>query len=142
MNTVWLAVTVIAGIFEGLTAGLISLWFVIGGVAALIASMLGASVAVQSVIFVLFSIISMAALRPLIKKNLQSGMDDGRTNVDRLIGKVCLVTQEIDYLRNTGEIMIDGQRWSAKTEDREIVKVGVKVEIKGIDGVKLIVFPL
>ena len=35
---VWLAVVVIMAIAEGMTAQLVSIWFVVGGVAALIAS--------------------------------------------------------------------------------------------------------
>lgn len=138
MNTVWLTVTVIAGVFEAMTAGLISLWFVIGGLAALILSLAGFSATVQTVVFILVSILSMVALRPLIKKSFID--KKSKTNVDRLVGRSCLVTQRIHNLSNTGEVMIDGQRWSAKTaEDDCIVEIGCKVKILEVEGVKLII---
>lgn len=138
MNTVWLIVTVIAGIFEAITAGLISLWFVIGGIVAFVLSLFGFNTLVQSIAFITVSMLSMLALRPFIVKGKASRKT--RMNVDRLIGKGCLVTQRVDNLNNTGEVMVNGQRWSAKTkEDDCIIEAGEKVEIEEVSGVKLIV---
>lgn len=138
VNTVWLLVTVVAGIFEAITTGLISLWFVIGGIVAFVLSLFGFNTLVQSIAFITVSVLSMIALRPFIAKGLASKKT--KTNVDRLIGRGCLVTQRIDNLNNMGEVMVDGQRWSAKTkEDDCIIEEGEKVEIEEVVGVKLII---
>ena len=58
------------------------------------------------------------------------------TNLDRVIGMVGIVTEEITRFK-IGEVRVDGKKWSAISEEK--IKVGEKVIIEGIDGVKLIV---
>lgn len=141
MTFFWGLVIIAATLFEGATAGLVSLWFVIGGIVSIILSMFGVDEFIQIIVFIVVSVLSMIALRPFIKKSIcKKTGEESRTNVDRLIGKVGVVTQEINDLKNTGEVMISGQRWSAKPiSDSLIIDVGAKVEIQEIEGVKLIV---
>ena len=56
------------------------------------------------------------------------------TNLDRVIGKIGIVTETISPLK-IGEVTVDGKRWSA-VSDTEI-KLNEKVKILAIDGVKL-----
>lgn len=143
MTFLWILVIIAAALFEGVTAGLVSLWFVIGGIVSMILSMFGVDEFIQIIVFIVVSVLAMIALRPFIKKSVYKRTgEESKTNVDRLIGKSGIVTEQIDDLKNTGEVIINGQRWSAKPVSDNldlIVDVGSKVEIKGIEGVKLIV---
>jgi len=58
MIWVWLGAVIVFGVAEGVTAGLVSIWFVAGAVAALIAAVAGASVTVQGILFVAVSAVS------------------------------------------------------------------------------------
>lgn len=62
------------------------------------------------------------------------------TNIDNLIGKVALVTKDINNLLSVGEVLVNHDYWSAINGDGdEIIKSGTKVEVLEIRGVKLIV---
>ena len=52
MIWIWLGAAVVFGILEAMTAGLISVWFVAGAVAAMVAAILEAGVMVQAGVFI------------------------------------------------------------------------------------------
>lgn len=84
MIWIWLGAIVLFGVVEAATAGLVSIWFVAGALAALIAVLLGAGIWVQLVAFVVVSAAALALTRPLVKK-----ITAGRsvpTNADRVLG--------------------------------------------------------
>ena len=66
INIIWAAVIVLFGVFEAVTAQLVSIWFVIGAVAALISALLGATVTVQVIIFFAVSVLALVITRPLV----------------------------------------------------------------------------
>ena len=133
----WLAAIVLFLILEAATVSLVSLWFAGGALAALIAAALGAVTAVQWVVFVLVSGILLALLWPLARKRLNRRHE--RTNADRLIGRAVLVTEQIDNLRETGEIKVNGVLWTAVSTDGAILPVGSLVTIERIEGAKVYV---
>lgn len=62
------------------------------------------------------------------------------TNIDSLIGKVCLVTKDINNLLNDGQVFVEQNLWPALSEEDDlIIKEGEKVEVVFIKGVKLVV---
>lgn len=135
MGILWLIVTILAGILEALTTGMVSIWFAFGGFAALVASNLNCPAFYQYIIFVAVSLLTMILVKPFVKKRLHMQA----TNVDSLVGLECVVTEEINNLFNKGEVIIKGQRWSARNvEDRIIIKDS-RVLVDRIEGVKLIV---
>ena len=78
------------------------------------------------------------ATRPLCRKFLTVKRE--RTNAESLIGKICIVTEEIRNIDEVGEVKVGGLCWSARAEDEErVIAVGEHVEIVEIKGVKLIV---
>ena len=79
----------------------------------------------------------MIITRPLAKKILKK--DTLKTNVSSLIGKKAVVTKEIDNTECIGEINVNGQIWSARSFDDEIIKESSNVVIEDIQGVKAIV---
>ena len=70
MYIVWICAAVLFGIFESLTAQLVSVWFVIGAVAALVSSLAGAEFYVQIIVFIAVSVLMLLITRPLVKKKL------------------------------------------------------------------------
>ena len=61
------------------------------------------------------------------------------TNAFSIIGKTALVVQEINPIKETGQIKINGEVWSAISENGQIIPKDSEVEIASISGVKAIV---
>ena len=60
-----------------------------------------------------------------------------------MTGKIGIVTQEINSLEATGQVKINGELWSATSNDNSsIIPKNTKVEIVKIKGVKAIVTPI
>ena len=85
MIWVWIAVTAVAIIVEAISAQLLSIWFALGGIAALLTSFLTDKIAVQVIVFCVVSAVSLAVIFPLAKKSLKK--EHIKTNSDRYIGK-------------------------------------------------------
>lgn len=137
MIWVWIAVTVIAIIVEAVSAQLLSIWFALGGIAALITSLFTDSIAVQIIVFVAVSVISLAVIFLFVKNILKK--EPVKTNADRYIGKLAVVTEGISNIDAKGQVKVDNQIWSARSEDGSQIAEGTRVNVLRIEGVKLIV---
>ena len=140
MNAVytWLLLTAALLVIEALTAGLTTIWFAGGSIVALILTFLGAPVWLQTGAFAAVSLILLLVTRPLALKYMNKGK--GATSLDRMIGREVLVTEQIDHLRGTGEVQVDGQYWMARSADSELtIEKGETARVRSIQGVKLIV---
>jgi len=137
MYIVWAAAIVVFGVLEGMTAQLVSIWFVLGAIAALIATLCGAALYVQIIIFVAVTIITLIATRPIVKKKINFKAE--KTNADRCIGESAVVTEEINNLEAKGLVKADGKIWTARSSDGSIIPENTIVTVEKIDGVKLIV---
>ncbi len=138
MAVVWLIAMAVFLIVEGIVPGLVSIWFALGALAALIAAMVGAPLWLQLVWFVLVSIAALALTRPLARKYVNGRVTP--TNADRILGRECVVRETIDNLRGTGAVAVDGKVWTARMlNENETAREGETVIARRIDGVKLIV---
>lgn len=138
MAVVWLIAVAVFLIVEGIVPGLVSIWFALGALAALIAAMVGAPLWLQLVWFVLVSIAALALTRPLARKYVNGRVTP--TNADRILGRECVVRETIDNLRGTGAVAVDGKVWTARMlNENETAREGETVIARRIDGVKLIV---
>ncbi|MEY8235409.1 NfeD family protein [Lachnospiraceae bacterium 66-29] len=133
----WLIVLVVMTVIEIITLGLTTVWFAGGALAAFIASLLGANIVVQVILFVVVSVLLLALTRPLAVEYLNK--DRIRTNAESLIGKTAVVKQEIDNLNAQGQVSVDGQEWTARSVEEQVIPKNVQVEIVEINGVKLMV---
>lgn len=137
MTWIWLGGIVLFGVVEAISAGLVSIWFVAGAVAALIATLLHASTGVQFAVFLVVSGVALAATRPLVKKlNAKKTIP---TNLDRVIGTEGKVTETIDNSNSSGAVYVDGKTWTARSIDDSVIPVGSLVTISKMEGVKLFV---
>ena len=139
MVYVWLSLIVAFIAVEAATVNLMSIWFIGGSVAGLVCAILGAPTLLQFAVFILVSALLLALLRPLLKKYLR--VKPSRTNADRLLGQEALVTEDIDNLRETGAIRINGVLWTAMSVDDTQISAGSRVLIDRIEGAKVYVKP-
>ncbi len=107
MNMVWLAAAIILLIVEGLAPGLVSIWFALGALAAMVSAMLGAPLWLQLVWFALVSVVSLILTRPLAKRYVNARAV--RTNADMAIGQDCVVTEAIDNVLGRGAVSVGGR---------------------------------
>ena len=134
---IWVAVIVIAAILEGMSAQLISIWFVGGGIAGMMAQLCGAPV--WLLIAAVVTLVLLLATRPLVKKFLQN--KETHTNADRVVGQTAVVTEDIDNLAAHGRVEVLGNDWAARSTENVRIQKGTKVQVVRIEGVKLIVTP-
>ena len=133
----WLITFIVLLVCELVSSALVSIWFCGGALVAIVANLLSAPFLIQLIIFIVVSAVLLIITRPLAKKILKK--DTLKTNVSSLIGKKAVVTKEIDNSECIGEINVNGQIWSARSFDDEIIKESSNVVIEDIQGVKAIV---
>lgn len=134
---IWIGLIVVFGIVEAATAGLVSIWFVFGSVAGLIAAVCGGQIWVQIAAFFAVSIVALIATRPLVRRFSQK--DSHPTNLDQVIGQTARVTETIDNTVPTGAVYVQGKTWTARSETGEPIESGALVTVQRMEGVKLFV---
>lgn len=134
MEWIWLAALVLFAIVEASTAALVSVWFIGGALAAMIAALLNGPLWLQIVLFFGVSSAMLLLLRPLAKKYLVPRTE--KTNAQSIIGKTAVVTQKVDNLRGEGAVKIGGVEWSARSVGGEPIADGAVVRVMKIEGVK------
>ncbi len=132
MSSLWLILFVIFIIIEILTINLVTIWFAIAALISGICAIFIDNVIIECLIFAISSILALLLTKPFVKKMKISKIEP--TNTDRIIGKIGIVSQDIDKFK-VGEVKIDGKAWSAIALNK--ISKGSKVEILAIDGVKL-----
>jgi membrane protein implicated in regulation of membrane protease activity/transcriptional regulator with XRE-family HTH domain len=137
MIIVWIAAIVLFGVVEALTAGLTSIWFVLGSVAALIVAICNGPIWLQGVLFLLISAVALIVTRPLVNRMMQK--DKTATNADRVLGSAVRVTEKVDNAQSTGAVYADGKTWTARSRSGEVFDVGRTVRVVHMEGVKLFV---
>ena len=135
MNVVWIVAVIVFAVVEGMTEGLVSVWFAIGALAGLIASVMRYGALKQLAAFVVVSAIALAATRPLVKRYAAQGYT--RTNADRVIGQLGRVTETVDG--ENGAVYADGKTWTARSSDGAVLPMETQVRVDRIEGVKLYV---
>ena len=132
MTLFWLVLFVILALFELVTVNLVSIWFAIGAIIATFVSLVTDNIMIHLAVFTITSILLLLLTKPFVKKIKRK--DVVPTNLDRVIGKIGVVTEKIEK-DGIGEVKVLGKRWSAYS-DKEI-KENCKVKVLSINGVKL-----
>lgn len=133
----WLGAVALFAFLEAVTWTLVSIWFALGALVCVFAAYFGAPVAAQLMVFIIVSLIAIAALRPAAKLLLRPGVVP--TNADRLLGATGRVTEGIDNAGSRGAVYLDGKIWTARSAGGQIIHEGELVEVERLEGVKLIV---
>ena len=140
MASLWLVLLILFLIAEGATAAVTTIWFAAGALVAMVASLLGAHIWLQVILFIVVSVGCLMALRPLLKKYITPKKI--RTNVDAVIGSQGVVLEKIDNLAGTGRVKLNGMEWTARAENKECIEAGTVVRVERIEGVKVFVTPV
>jgi len=133
---IWVALVIIFALIEIFTLGLTTVWFAIAALFMVFFSFIEIPLTAQILIFLAISAALLFFTRPLAVKKFKIGRE--KTNVDSLIGKHALVIKTIGEFER-GEAKVNGQIWSARSEDNTEITEGSKCEILRIEGVQLIV---
>ena len=137
MTVVWLVILVILVVIELITMGLTTIWFAGGALVATIASLFGAPLALQVILFLAASALLLYFTSPIAVKYFNKYRV--RTNAESLVGRQAIVISEIDNLQGIGQVNVGGMEWSARTRiDGVRLPVGTVTTILGINRVKLI----
>jgi len=137
MSIVWAGAVIVFGIVEAVTAGLVSIWFVVGALAAMVASIGGLGILAQLLVFIGASALALVATRPLVQKF--TALKAVPTNADRVLDQTGKVTETIDNDNSSGAVYVDGKTWTARSADGCVIPVGSQVQIEHMEGVKLFV---
>ena len=138
MNAIiWLALMIAFLFMEAATVATVSLWFAGGALVALIASLLGAPIWLQIILFLLVSAVLLASLRPLVKKHFTPKLT--KTNVDAIVETQGYVITDIDNLSATGTVKLGSMEWSARSTTGTVIPKGSLVKVDKIEGVKVFV---
>ena len=135
----WLALMVVFLVAEACSVSLVSLWFAVGSLGALIASTLNAPFWAQLLIFFVISGTLLACLRPFVKKFIKPKVT--ATNADSVIGSEGYVTEDIDNLSARGQVKLGGMFWSARSTSGKPICKDTKITVDRIEGVKVFVSP-
>ena len=105
---------------------------------ALLMAFIGFGLPVQIGVFLVVSVALLILTRPVAVKFFNT--ERQKTNAESLIGRLAVVTAEINNLAQIGEVIISDVSWTARSRmDSNVIPVGSKVKICAIEGVKLIV---
>jgi len=133
---IWVALTVIFTVIEALTFGLTTVWFALAALVMVFLSFFPIPFVFQIIIFLVISACLLIFTRPIAVKKFKTGKE--KTNVDSLAGKHALVIKQIGEFER-GEVKINGQIWSARSDDNSVINEGTKCEVVRIEGVQAIV---
>ena len=141
MDTIlWFVLLLVFVVVEAATVGMVSAWFAIGSLAALIAALAGGEMWLQITLFLVISAVALALLRPVAKKYFTPRIT--QTNVDAMAGKICLCITAIDNSSSVGQVKIGDVEWSARSTTGEPIPAGEQVRIDRVEGVKVYVTPV
>ncbi len=134
----WLVLTVVLAVIELTTLGLITIWFAIGAAVALVFALLGFNFWVQLIIFVVVSAIILVTVRPIAAKYINSKVK--KTNIEAVVGRKLIAKTDIDNIKGTGKVDMDGSTWlAASSIDEVTIFAGEEVRVVRVSGAKLIV---
>lgn len=141
MEVFWVLFLILCLIVEAATVQLVSIWFAIGSVGAIIAARLGANSSIQIIICLIISFVLLFATKPIAKRLAQGKAT--KTNTDRIIGEKAVVIEEINNDKGTGQIRVMNQIWTARAIIPEMFfPADSEVIVHEISGVKAMVRPV
>ena len=135
-SIVWIGLTILFAVVEASTVSLVSIWFVGGSIAALIASAFTGSVVVQVGVFIIVSALLLLLTRPLLMKKLTP--KTVHTNVGIDIGRRAVVIEAVTP-DNYGRVRLGGVDWKATCHTA--LNVGDGCIVCAVNGTTLEVTP-
>ena len=137
---IWLGLVILFVVVEAACPiHLVSVWFAVGSLVALLTWSLGGPFWLQLTLFLIVSCVLLAALWPLTKKFLKPKLT--ATNIDSILGSTGYVTAAIDNVAATGQVKLGAMFWTARSTSGTPIAEGTLIRVDRIEGVKVFVSP-
>ena len=138
VSVIWLIITVVLSVIEIFTMGLVTIWFAAGAAIAFFLALFDAPLPVQIGAFLVVSILVLVLVRPIATKHFNNRLK--KTNIDAYVGRKLIAKTDIDNLKGTGKVDMDGSTWLAVScVDNIVIPAGSEVKVVEVKGAKLIV---
>ena len=135
----WLILAVVFGLGEIATLGFFLAPFAGGAAVAAVVSAAGMPFVGSLAVFLVISVILLAALRPLARSHRKMP-PSLRTGTAALVGRPATVVERIVNQEGVGTVKIDGEVWTARAYmDDETYEAGARVQVVEIRGATALV---
>lgn len=132
MSFIWMVSFIVLTLIEIFTINLVTIWFAIGALVSFFISLCTENIGLQILVFIVISLITLLFTKKAVNKIKDKEMVP--TNLDRVIGQIGIVTENIKPLE-PGEVKVDGKKWTAIADEE--IDINDEVKILSINGVKL-----
>jgi membrane protein implicated in regulation of membrane protease activity len=112
--------------------------FAVGALVAAILAFADVGVAAEWAVFLVVSIATLRALRPLARRLNRKALDDG-VGARRLTGGQATVLRDIPGGDELGMVRIDREEWRAQSYDGSPIGAGTAVRVADVQGTRVIV---
>lgn len=133
---IWLALAIVFVVAEAATTALISVWFAVGALAALAASIFTDSPVIQIIVFALVSAATLAVMVPVLARRRANKKPPVTNGSQLAVGKRGVVLKAI-LPGEIGRVRVDGLDWQAKAESA--LPQGTRCQVVAADGAVLTV---
>lgn len=134
---VWIIAAALLFIGEMLSLSFFMLPFAVGAVVAAVLNAIGLDLVWQIVVFIVVSVASLFALRPLARRWTRHG-EKTKVGAERLVGmrgKVVEGKSQSGLFR----VIVEGEPWNATTEEGVVLEPGTDIEVLLVSSNTLIV---
>jgi membrane protein implicated in regulation of membrane protease activity len=139
---VWLVVALVLVAIEVSTLTFVALYLAAGAVGAGIASLAGAGLPLQILVFAVVSVASLVLTRKPLMRALRK-TPPVVSNAPTVVGKRAVVTVAVAAgPGQRGQVRVGTEFWSARSEDERAIGEGQTVEVARIEGVALVIRPV
>jgi len=133
----WLVFAAVLAAGEVATLGFFLGAVSLAALPAAAAAAVGASLSVQLIVFIVGAVASLAFIRPVARRHLQTPPSI-RTGTAALIGTRATVLERVHM--GGGRVKIGGEEWSARPYDEDdVYEEGTRVEVLKIEGATALV---
>ena len=133
----WLIAMIIFVVAESMTVTLVSIWFAVGALGAILVALLGGGLMLQVTVFLALAIVLLLGLRSVVRKHLSPRIT--KTNIDSVVGATGVVLTPVNNIAALGQVQINGVDWSARSSNNSHIPAGTLVRVDRIEGVKVFV---
>jgi membrane protein implicated in regulation of membrane protease activity len=136
----WLIAAVLLAVGEIATMGFFLAPFAAGALVAALVSAAGiGGTAIELVVFLVVSVVALAALRPLARSHRRMAPQI-RTGTAALVGQHATVLERIANHEGVGCVRLEGEVWTARAYDEdEVIEEGRRVQVMEIRGATALV---
>ncbi|WP_251862496.1 NfeD family protein [Clostridium sp. Marseille-Q2269] len=132
---IWVIIGTAALTIDLATSSFLFVWFTLGSIGALVAQILGCSLPIQIIIFVIISLICMIIGYPIVKKIIKKQQNSLLAIEKNYVGETFTADKDV---KDEGVLKFQGVYWRV-INTGSYVKKGDKVKIMSVEGNKIFI---